>query len=216
VLDGGTAGHKEDGEVVGEDDTAERRRDLGEADLLPGEEVEEREPRGVVVGGRDEVAVRVEEGAAGEGQVVTPGRGGGSGGGGGARGGRAPLRRRGRARPRGAGTGKRVPRGTAGGGRGRPGRPAGGAQREEVLEGGQAGGDVWDERRAEGKASAWVRGWGRTWERCRAWRPAVGVDAGASLSLRLWAIAKKPPLAKGRRQCEQSSKARLNQHQSNN
>jgi hypothetical protein len=73
VLDGGTAGLKEDGEVVGENDTAERCGDLGEADLLPGEEVEEQEPRGVVVGGRDEVAVRVEEGAAGEGQVVTPG-----------------------------------------------------------------------------------------------------------------------------------------------
>lgn len=74
VLDGGTAGHKEDGgEVVGKDEAAERRGDLGEADLLPGEEVEEQEPRGVLVGDRDEVAVRVEEGAAGEGQVVAPG-----------------------------------------------------------------------------------------------------------------------------------------------
>jgi hypothetical protein len=73
VLDGGTAGHKENGEVIGEDDTTERHRDLGEADLLPGEEVEKQEPRGVVVGGSDEVAVRVEEGAAGEGQVVTLG-----------------------------------------------------------------------------------------------------------------------------------------------
>ena len=77
VLDGWPARQKEDhGEVLGEDDAGERRRDLREADLHPGEEVEEQEPRRVVGGprggGRDEVAVRVEEGVAGEGQVVPP------------------------------------------------------------------------------------------------------------------------------------------------
>jgi len=77
VLDVGPAGQEEDGgQVVGDDDAGERRGDLGEAELLAGEEVEEQEPRGVVGGrggGGDEVAVRVVEGAAGGGQVMTPG-----------------------------------------------------------------------------------------------------------------------------------------------
>lgn len=75
MLDGGSAGRKDDDlTVVREDDAAERRGDLGEADLLPGEDVEEQEPRDVVVdGGRDEVAVRVEEGASDDGQVMAPG-----------------------------------------------------------------------------------------------------------------------------------------------
>jgi hypothetical protein len=77
VLDIGPARQEEDGgQVVGDDDTGERRGDLGEAELLAGEEVEEHEPRGVVGGrggGGDEVAVRVVEGAAGGGQVMAPG-----------------------------------------------------------------------------------------------------------------------------------------------
>jgi len=76
VLDVGPAGQEEDGgQVVGDDDAGERRGDLGEAELLAGEEVEQ-EPRGVVGGrggGGDEVPVRVVEGAAGGGQVMTPG-----------------------------------------------------------------------------------------------------------------------------------------------
>lgn len=77
VLDGGLAGKEEDGgEVIGEDDAGERSGDLGEAELLASEEMKEQEPRGVVGGrgcGGDEVALRVEEGAAGGGQVMAPG-----------------------------------------------------------------------------------------------------------------------------------------------
>ena len=76
MLDVGPAGQEEDGgQVVGDDDAGERRGDLGEAELLAGEEVEQ-EPRGVVGGrggGGDEVPVRVVEGAAGGGQVMAPG-----------------------------------------------------------------------------------------------------------------------------------------------
>lgn len=52
VLDGGPAGQEDDDEEVrGEDDAGEGREDLGEAELLAGEEVEEEEPWRVVVGG---------------------------------------------------------------------------------------------------------------------------------------------------------------------
>jgi hypothetical protein len=78
VLDGGPAGQEEDGgEVIGEDDASERCRDLRESELLAGEEVEEKELRWVVSGRggcSDDEAVRVEEGAAGRGQVVSPGQ----------------------------------------------------------------------------------------------------------------------------------------------
>lgn len=140
MLDGGSAGRKDDGgEVVREDDAAERHGGLGEADLLPGEEVDEQEPRGVVVdGGRDEVAVRVEDGASDDGQVIGPGEA-------------EPVEAAERGveerlgevgeeldeEERGLGgedLAERRKEGAVG--------AAGGAQGEEVLEGGQAGGDV--------------------------------------------------------------------------
>lgn len=77
VLDGGPARQEEDGgQVIGENDAGERCGDLRKSELLAGEEVEEKEPRWVVGrrgGGGDEEAVRIEEGAAGWGQMVGPG-----------------------------------------------------------------------------------------------------------------------------------------------
>jgi hypothetical protein len=61
VLDGGPAGQEDDDEEVRrEDDAGEGCEDLGEAELLAGEE----EPWRVVVGGGGEEAVGVEEGVA--------------------------------------------------------------------------------------------------------------------------------------------------------
>lgn len=78
VLDGRSARQEEHGEeVVREDDAGERGGDLGESLLFTGEEVEEEEPRGVLGGrggGSDEEAVGVEEGVAGRGQVMAPGK----------------------------------------------------------------------------------------------------------------------------------------------
>lgn len=61
VLDGGPAGQEDDDEEVRrEDDAGEGCEDLGEAELLAGEE----EPWRVVVGGGGEEAVGVEESVA--------------------------------------------------------------------------------------------------------------------------------------------------------